>query len=963
MCVARARQLKRLRLPKDKAARKDGKPDARSLVVQLHDHFSYRGHLCLVFEPLGVNLLQLLQQNQCKGLSCSLIRYFSKQLLQVLALLREMGIVHCDLKPENILLQNLHSPAIKLIDFGSACYAARPMHTYIQSRFYRSPEVMLGLPYGPPIDMWSMGAIVGELFLGLPLFPGESEFNQMWRIVQMQGVPPAEMLEAAPLSKRFFECVPPPADVPAERTVDASPTDTLGGAAAGRWRLKSEERFCREHGGQPCRNKQYFKYSTLPELIAHHPPPKAAATDADAAVERERRSAMLHFCQGVLVLHAPTRWTPLQSLRHPFITGEPFTGTFTPPARDESATPATQPVSQPTKGAIGAQLKPSGTPCTLTISPASPPESAASNDTVADNGTAAANGNAAKPPASIGEAVAKASSNGAGGSLPTAAAASGVAPATNASAPPAGASSQPAAPAQPPAPAPPPPAASAQPSSSAQPSPPPAALQTLQRPSSYGHPCGQVLELSPPPPMRAAEKIGISVNCSGPSGGGAVGGGSGSSCGPPNGACASACCAQSTTHHQQPPHQPTHHQQHHQQQPALVQMGAVMYQAAPHQTSPPPAYPYHTGSPPGVYSSSPPGGYHYSSSPPVHYSSSPAVPYLGTFCASPPAALSPESMAVLAPLIGYGGASYGGASPPMGAPPMGYAQPPVHGHGGQMLFPSPGAAYPHHSMSPTGMPHGVHCAVSPPARCFMAMDGSTYIDASEHAMGGAGNAYPQVEYAASAASVDEHGNAYYAQPGYYAADGQSQVPTHYSTQVPTHYSADGQPGYYGADGQFYTAVAQPGYVAAAQQPYYGASPPGYGASPPGYGACACGPPPTRIAVMCGGGNGHHPPPADVAYGQPMGKGGGGGGMAINGRRPSGGGGRMARRSRSAGGPAGGLEPPKVDVAAPAASSASEPSSPHATPTDGGAGIGGADQPDAKGDKGLEMKFDEVFDAT
>ena len=76
-------QLKRLRLPKAEKGKGPPKGDARSLVVQLHDHFLYRGHLCLLFEPLGVNLLQLLQQNQCTGLSCSLIRYFSKQLLQV----------------------------------------------------------------------------------------------------------------------------------------------------------------------------------------------------------------------------------------------------------------------------------------------------------------------------------------------------------------------------------------------------------------------------------------------------------------------------------------------------------------------------------------------------------------------------------------------------------------------------------------------------------------------------------------------------------------------------------------------------------------------------------------------------------------------------------------------------------------------------------------------------------------
>jgi dual specificity protein kinase YAK1 len=59
-----------------------------------------------------------------------------------------MGIVHCDIKPENILLQNLHSPAIKLIDFGSACRSDQRLSVYIQSRFYRSPEVLLGCEYG-----------------------------------------------------------------------------------------------------------------------------------------------------------------------------------------------------------------------------------------------------------------------------------------------------------------------------------------------------------------------------------------------------------------------------------------------------------------------------------------------------------------------------------------------------------------------------------------------------------------------------------------------------------------------------------------------------------------------------------------------------------------------------------------------------------------------------------------------
>ena len=82
------------------------------------------------------------------------------------------------------------SPTIKVVDFGSACHERHTVFTYIQSRFYRSPEVMLGLPYSTAIDMWSVGCIAVELFLGLPLFPGSSEYNQITRIVEMFGYDP-----------------------------------------------------------------------------------------------------------------------------------------------------------------------------------------------------------------------------------------------------------------------------------------------------------------------------------------------------------------------------------------------------------------------------------------------------------------------------------------------------------------------------------------------------------------------------------------------------------------------------------------------------------------------------------------------------------------------------------------------------------------------------------------------------
>lgn len=156
-------------------------------MLRLKDTFIHHSHLCLVFELLSNNLYELIKQNSFRGLSTSLVRVFTAQLLDALSVLNEAKIIHCDLKPENILLKSLSSPTIKVIDFGSACHEKQTVYTYIQSRFYRSPEVILSLPYSSMIDMWSLGCICVELFLGLPLFPGTSEFNQITRIVEMLG--------------------------------------------------------------------------------------------------------------------------------------------------------------------------------------------------------------------------------------------------------------------------------------------------------------------------------------------------------------------------------------------------------------------------------------------------------------------------------------------------------------------------------------------------------------------------------------------------------------------------------------------------------------------------------------------------------------------------------------------------------------------------------------------------------
>ena len=80
-----------------------------------------------------------------------------------------------------------------------------PVYTYIQSRFYRSPEVILGMNYAMAIDMWSLGCILAELFAGVPIFPGENEHEQLACIMEVLGVPDRHIVEKASRRKLFFD--------------------------------------------------------------------------------------------------------------------------------------------------------------------------------------------------------------------------------------------------------------------------------------------------------------------------------------------------------------------------------------------------------------------------------------------------------------------------------------------------------------------------------------------------------------------------------------------------------------------------------------------------------------------------------------------------------------------------------------------------------------------------------------
>ncbi|RNF13297.1 putative serine/threonine protein kinase, putative,protein kinase [Trypanosoma conorhini] len=182
-------------------------PRLNQLVVKLLKVFDWQGHLVLVFELLSFNLYHLIKCTRYNGVTLDLVRKFAYQLVQVLYQLEQTkpsAVIHCDVKPENILLKNQNRSGIRLIDFGSACYSNKVVHKYIQSRYYRSPEVILYLEYGTAIDRWSLGCVLAELHTGVPLFDGRTEAAQLARFEAMLGPLHVDMLQSSPKLDRFY---------------------------------------------------------------------------------------------------------------------------------------------------------------------------------------------------------------------------------------------------------------------------------------------------------------------------------------------------------------------------------------------------------------------------------------------------------------------------------------------------------------------------------------------------------------------------------------------------------------------------------------------------------------------------------------------------------------------------------------------------------------------------------------
>ena len=181
-------------------------PDNKRHCVRFLRHFEYRDHVFIVFESLARNLREVIKKfGRNVGINIKAVQTYATQLFIALRHLQNCGVVHADIKPDNILVNENHN-ALKLCDFGSAMFDGdNELTPYLVSRFYRAPEVILGLPYSHPMDLWSVGCCLYELFTGNIAFPGRSNNHMLKLMLELKGPVPKKLLKKALFKDNHYD--------------------------------------------------------------------------------------------------------------------------------------------------------------------------------------------------------------------------------------------------------------------------------------------------------------------------------------------------------------------------------------------------------------------------------------------------------------------------------------------------------------------------------------------------------------------------------------------------------------------------------------------------------------------------------------------------------------------------------------------------------------------------------------
>ncbi|XP_024419515.1 dual specificity protein kinase CLK1 isoform X2 [Desmodus rotundus] len=195
-------------------------PNSTFRCVQMLEWFEHRGHICIVFELLGLSTYDFIKENGFLPFRLDHIRKMAYQICKSVNFLHSNKLTHTDLKPENILFvqsdyteaynpkmkrdeRTLINPDIKVVDFGSATYDDEHHSTLVSTRHYRAPEVILALGWSQPCDVWSIGCILIEYYLGFTVFPTHDSKEHLAMMERILGPLPKHMIQKTRKRKYF----------------------------------------------------------------------------------------------------------------------------------------------------------------------------------------------------------------------------------------------------------------------------------------------------------------------------------------------------------------------------------------------------------------------------------------------------------------------------------------------------------------------------------------------------------------------------------------------------------------------------------------------------------------------------------------------------------------------------------------------------------------------------------------
>uniref|UniRef100_A0AAQ5Y6K3 dual-specificity kinase n=1 Tax=Amphiprion ocellaris TaxID=80972 RepID=A0AAQ5Y6K3_AMPOC len=197
--------------------------DKKYACVHMLDWFDYHGHVCIAFELLGLSTYDFLKENNFQPFPIEHIRHMAYQIIRAVRFLHKNKLTHTDLKPENILFidsdydmeynremkrdeRTLKNPDIKIVDFGNATYDHEHHTSVVSTRHYRAPEVILDLGWDHSCDVWSVGCILIEYYLGSTLFQTHDSKEHLAMMERVLGPIPTNLLEKTRKRRYVHRC-------------------------------------------------------------------------------------------------------------------------------------------------------------------------------------------------------------------------------------------------------------------------------------------------------------------------------------------------------------------------------------------------------------------------------------------------------------------------------------------------------------------------------------------------------------------------------------------------------------------------------------------------------------------------------------------------------------------------------------------------------------------------------------